>query len=117
MNLESFRQYCLQLPAVTEGMPFGPEVLVFKVAGKIFALADTELFASVNLKCDPEMAIDLRERHPAVQPGYHMNKKHWNTILMDGTIADKLLLEWTQHSYQLIYKSLTGKQLKEYGLA
>jgi predicted DNA-binding protein (MmcQ/YjbR family) len=109
MDLETFRNYCLGLPAVTEGFPFGETVIVFKVGEKIFALADAELFATVNLKCDPEMAIELRERYPAVLPGYHMNKKHWNTIQIDGSIPSKMLLEWTKHSYDLVLASLSAK--------
>jgi len=116
MDLEAFRAYCFTLPAVTEGMPFGDEVLVFKVGGKIFALADIDIFASVNLKCDPERAIDLRERYPAIIPGYHMNKVHWNTLNMDGTIPDKLILELARHSYELIARSLSKKHRAEYGL-
>jgi predicted DNA-binding protein (MmcQ/YjbR family) len=109
MDLETFRNYCLSLPGVTEGFPFGETTLVFKVGEKIFALADAELFASVNLKCDPEHAIELRERYPAVIPGYHMNKKHWNTVENDGSIPAKLLLEWTKHSYDLVAASLPAK--------
>lgn len=109
MDLETFRNYCLSLPGVTEGFPFGETTLVFKVGEKIFALADAEIFASVNLKCDPERAIELRERYPAVMPGYHMNKKHWNTVQNDGSIAAKLLLEWTKHSYDLVAASLPAK--------
>jgi predicted DNA-binding protein (MmcQ/YjbR family) len=79
---------------------------VFKVSGKIFALTDIELFESINLKCDPERAIELREKYPCVLPGYHMNKKHWNTIVLDGTVSDKVLQEWISHSYDLARKSL-----------
>lgn len=109
MDLETFRNYCLSLPGVTEGFPFGETTLVFKVGEKIFALADAEIFASVNLKCDPERAIELRERYPAVIPGYHMNKKHWNTVQNDGSIPAKLLLEWTKHGYDLVAASLPAK--------
>lgn len=109
MDLESFRHFCLSLPGVTEGFPFGEDTLVFKVGEKIFALADADLFSSVNLKCDPELAIDLRERHAAVVPGYHMNKQHWNTVYIDGSISTVLLQEWTLHSYQLVRKSLPKK--------
>ena len=109
MDLETFRNYCLSLPGVTEGFPFGETTLVFKVGEKIFALADAEIFASVNLKCDPERAIELRERYPAVIPGYHMNKKHWNTVENDGSIPAKLLLEWTKHIYDLVAASLPAK--------
>lgn len=116
MDLESFRQYCLSLPAVTEGFPFDSSTLVFKVAGKMFALTDVDLFASINLKCDPEQALELRERYAAVQPGYHMNKQHWNTIVMDGSIGRQLLLQWTRDSYDLVVKSLSKKQRLEAGL-
>lgn len=76
MNIEQFRNYCLSLPETTEGFPFGETALVFKVAGKMYALCDVEGFKSINLKCDPVKAIELREYHPEVKPGYHMNKKH-----------------------------------------
>ncbi len=116
MDLETYRAYCFTLAAVTEGLPFGEEVLVFKVANKIFALADTVVFASVNLKCDPERAIELRERYPAIIPGYHMNKVHWNTLVMDGSLPEKLILELTKHSYDLIVQSLSKKQKELHGL-
>lgn len=116
MDLEEFRQYCLSLPATTESMPFGDTVLVFKIADKMFALADLEAFASINLKCDPEIAIELRERYPSVQPGYHMNKQHWNTVLMDGSIGKALLLEWTFNSYSLVMNTLSRKAKLEAGL-
>jgi predicted DNA-binding protein (MmcQ/YjbR family) len=102
MNIEQLRDYCLCLPGVSEHFPFDETTLVFKVNGKMFALTDLEGPLSVNLKCDPETAIELRERYPAVLPGYHMNKLHWNTILIDGTISDHLITEWIDHSYQLI---------------
>jgi predicted DNA-binding protein (MmcQ/YjbR family) len=113
MNIEDFRTYCLSLKGVEEGLPFGDETLVFKVGGKIFALMGISLFASVNLKCDPEKAVELREQYPAVIPGYHMNKKHWNTVLMDGSISDRLLKEWTKHSYELVVASLPKKIKQE----
>ena len=81
MNIEDFRRFCLSLKGVTEGMPFDNETLVFSVRGKMFTLTDINTFESINLKCDPEEAIMLREKHEAVIPGYHMNKKHWNTIV------------------------------------
>jgi len=102
MNIEQLRDYCLCLPGVSEHFPFDETTLVFKVNGKMFALTDLEGPLSVNLKCDPEAAAALRERYPAVLPGYHMNKLHWNTILIDGTISDHLITEWIDHSYQLI---------------
>lgn len=76
--------------------------MVFKVSGKMFALTDVETFESINLKCDPEKAIELREQYEAVQPGYHMNKKHWNTVMNDGSVSDKLMKEWIDHSYELV---------------
>ncbi|WP_026464683.1 MmcQ/YjbR family DNA-binding protein [Adhaeribacter aquaticus] len=110
MNIEEFRDYCLAKPGVTEETPFGPETLVFKVGGKIFALTDIESFESINLKCDPEMAIQLREEYPEVKPGYHMDKKHWNTITMGTTIPDKLIEQWIDQSFYLVYAKLTKAQ-------
>lgn len=109
MNIESFRSYCLSLKGTEECMPFGDETLVFKVMGKMYALAGIEQFTSINLKCDPEEAIELRERYDSVIPGYHMNKKHWNTVLMDGRLPDALIKDWTLKSYNLVVKSLTKK--------
>ena len=114
MNLELFRSYCLAKKNAIEDFPFGEDVMVFKVAGKIFALCGIDPFESVNLKCDPELALELREAHEAVRPGYHMNKKHWNTVLIDGSIADKLILSWIDHSYDLVApkSSKTIKSIK-----
>lgn len=109
MDIEAYRRYCLAKPGVTEEFPFDNETLVFKVMGKMFALADVTLFTSINLKCDPERAVELREQYPAVEPGYHMSKKHWNTVLMDGTIGDRLLTEWIDHSYDLVVAGLPKK--------
>ena len=106
MNIESFRAYCLAKNGVTEEFPFDEQTLVFKVMGKIFALADVDLFESVNLKCDPERAIELREQHPEIIPGYHMNKKHWNTVAMSGALADTFLKELIDHSYELVVAKL-----------
>jgi predicted DNA-binding protein (MmcQ/YjbR family) len=106
LNVEQFRSYCLAKRGVTEEFPFGEETLVYKVMGKMFALADVTLFESINLKCDPELAAELREQYPAVQPGYHMNKKHWNTVLMDGSLPDKLVKNWIDNSYNLVVASL-----------
>lgn len=116
MNIVDFRGFCLKLTAVTEDLPFDDRVLAFKVGGKIFALTDLEDFRSVNLKCDPEKAIELREQYSAVRPGFHMNKKHWNTIDIDGSVSDQFIYEWTLHSYQLVIQSLTKKQRQESGL-
>lgn len=113
MNIESFREYCLSKPGTTEGTPFGPDVLVLKVGGKMFALADIENFVSINVKCDPDYAVELRERYDGVVPGYHMSKTHWNTVLTDGSISDKLLKTWIDDSYQLIFDSLPKKIQEE----
>jgi predicted DNA-binding protein (MmcQ/YjbR family) len=113
MDIEQYRIYCLAQPGVTEEFPFDNRTLAFKVGGKIFVLFDIESFSSVNLKCDPEKAIQLREHHPGVIPGYHMNKKHWNTVSFDGSISDKLILEWTNDSYNLVLNSLPIRIRKE----
>jgi len=102
MDIEKFRNICLSLDDVTEEFPFGPRNLVYKVKGKMFTITDIDTFSSINLKCDPEQAIELRERYAAVLPGYHMNKKHWNTVLMDNSISDKLIEEWIVESYRLV---------------
>lgn len=115
MDIESFRQYCLSLPAVTEELPFGPDTLVYKVAGKMFALTDINTFESINLKCDPDLAVEVRERYPAVLPGYHMNKKHWNTVLMDGSINNQLIRDWIRQSYDLVAASLPKATREKYG--
>jgi predicted DNA-binding protein (MmcQ/YjbR family) len=103
MNIEEIREYCLAKKLVSEGFPFGDTTLVFKVSGKIFALISLDEI-QMNLKCDPHLALELRERHNSVIPGYHMNKKYWNTILLNGTIPDKLLKEWIDLSYSLVAK-------------
>jgi len=110
MTLEAFRNFCLARQAVTEGYPFDSVTLVFKVAGKIFALADADAFASVNLKVDPERGTELREKYPAVQPGYHMNKKHWITVQMDGSLPDTLVLNLVHDSYALVVSGLPRKE-------
>ncbi|MFZ1809521.1 MAG: MmcQ/YjbR family DNA-binding protein [Cyclobacteriaceae bacterium] len=110
MNIESYRNICMDMKGVTEEFPFDENTLVFKVMGKMFALTDLELFTSINLKCLPEVGVELRERYPAVQPGYHMNKKHWITVEMDGSIPDQLLKSWILESYDLVAKSLTKSQ-------
>ena len=113
MNAESYREYCLSKPGVTEGFPFDAETLVFKVMGKMFALADIDEFVSMNLKCDPEIAVELRERYEdTVLPGYHMSKKHWNTVMVDGALNDEELKHWIDHSYDLVVSGLP-KKLKE----
>jgi len=109
MNIEEFRDYCLSKKMVTEEFPFDKTTLVFKVAGKMFALTDIEDDFSINLKCDPEKAIELRELYPCVLPGYHMSKKHWNTIIIDGSVNDQMLYEWIDHSYELVVMGLPKK--------
>ncbi|MGG9971367.1 MmcQ/YjbR family DNA-binding protein [Ferruginibacter sp. SUN002] len=110
MNIETLREYVLQKPNVTEGFPFGPDVIVFKVNDKVFLLVplDTEQL-QFNAKCDPDHAIELREQYDAVQPGYHMNKKHWNTVVVDGTIKNNQLLELVDESYDLVSKKKASK--------
>lgn len=102
MDIVSIREYCIAKTGSTESFPFGDDTLVFKVAGKIFALVNLDGELSINLKCEPALAIELRERHEAVTPGYHMNKKHWNTVNINGTVPDKEIFEWIDHSYNLI---------------
>lgn len=117
MNLEEYREYCLSKKGVTEELPFGPGTLVFKVMGKMFALSslDTEGFR-VNLKCDPEKAVELREKFDFVLPGYHMNKTHWNTIVGEKGASDSFVKHWTDHSYRLVISSLTKKLKDELAL-
>ena len=109
LNIEDLRLYCLSKPAVTEGMPFGDMALVFKVMDKMFALLSLDVDPSVNLKCDPERALELREAHPEIQPGYHMNKKHWNTVTLDGGLKKSMVLELIDHSYDLVVAKLPKK--------
>jgi predicted DNA-binding protein (MmcQ/YjbR family) len=107
MDLAQFRKYCLSKPRATEGTPFGPDVLVFKVRGKMFALAALEeVPPRVNLKCDPDLALELRDRYEQVTPGYHMNKKHWNTVEIESGIPIRELRKMIDHSYELVTKSL-----------
>jgi len=113
MNLELLRNYCLGLKGVTEHFPFDNRTLVFKVMDKMFCLTDVEEFESINVKCDPELAIALRERYPAVQPGYHMHKAHWNTVLIDGSITTTQIFEWVKLSYDLIVAGLPKKLRSE----
>ena len=109
MNIEEFREYCLAKPATSESLPFDDKTLVFKVHNKMFTLSGIENFTSINLKCDPEYAIELREEYEGVQPGYHMNKKHWNTVLTDGSVPDELIYELIDHSYELVTRGLRRK--------
>lgn len=113
MNIEDFRAYCLAKPNTTEGAPFGADALVFKVSGKMFALASLdEVPPRVNLKCDPERTLDLRDRYEEVTPGYHMNKKHWNTIELSGGVPELELRGMIDHSYDLVVAGLPKKRRK-----
>ena len=115
MDIESIRNYCISKKAVTECMPFDDKTLVFKVADKIFALAALAAYPlRLNLKCDPEKAIDLRERFESVSPGYHSNKKHWNTIEVNGEIPKEALHELIDHSYNLVIAKLKKKVREKY---
>ena len=106
MDIETFRDYCLAKKGVTEELPFGPDTLVFKVMGKVFALTSLDFTPfRVNLKMQENLAIEYRERYDDVQPGYHMNKKHWNTIIVDGSVSNSQLKEWIDHSYELVFRS------------
>jgi len=104
MNIEILREYCISKKNVTESFPFDEDTLVFKTAGRIFALVNLEGDLTLNLKCNPARAIELRERYSSVIPGYHMNKKHWNTIYIDGSVPDKEIFSWIDHSYDLVLK-------------
>jgi len=107
MNIEKIREYCLSKKGVTEEFPFDEETLVFKVMGKIFLIAPMERIPlQINLKCDPDKAIELREEYETVQPGYHLNKKHWNTVTINGSIPPAEILKWIDISYDLVVKGL-----------
>lgn len=113
MFLDDVRTHCIQKAGVTEGFPFDQNTLVFKVFGKMFALMDVDVFDSLNLKCDPEKAIELRETFQGIQPGYHMSKRHWNTVMLNNDVSNQLLVELIDHSYELVYASLPKKVRNE----
>lgn len=113
MDIVLFREYCLSKQNVTESLPFDENTLVFKLKGKIFSLLDIGSGVSCNLKCDPERAIELRTEYDSVVPGYHMNKKHWNTVSLQGDIGDAFLKELIDHSYQLVFDKFSKKIQKE----
>lgn len=116
MNIEEFREYCLSKKYVTECFPFDETTLVFKVAEKMFALSGLEHHPpTVNLKCDPEKSIELREQFSDIIEGFHMSKKHWNTINIEGNISNQLIKELIDHSYDLVVKGMTKKRQKELG--
>lgn len=103
MNIEELREYCLGKENTTENLPFGPGTLVFSINGKIYLLVGFDRSPlQFNVKCDPEFALEIRERHPCILPGYHMNKKHWNTVIVDGSLSDQMLRELIDHSYDLV---------------
>ncbi|MDY6911752.1 MAG: MmcQ/YjbR family DNA-binding protein [Chloroflexota bacterium] len=111
MNRNSLRHYCLSKKGATEDLPFDKDTLVIKVTSKIFALLPNEGdIPRINLKCDPALALELRQKYPAITPGYHMNKQHWNTVQIDGSIPENEIVEMIDHSYRLVVKSLTKSQ-------
>lgn len=112
MDIESLRDYCLNMPDVTESFPFDETTLVFKVNGKMFLLTDLEGQFSMNVKCEPEKAAALREQYACVLPGYHMNKQHWNTVIIDGSVSDKILTEWIIDSYNMVKNNKSRKSRK-----
>lgn len=113
MNIEEYRDYCIAKKGVTESFPFDETTLVFKVMGKMFALADVEAFPFINLKCNPEKAVEFREQFNAVKPGYHMSKAHWNSVYINQDVPDKLIYQMIDDSYNLIVTSLTKKLQKK----
>ncbi|MEM9480682.1 MAG: MmcQ/YjbR family DNA-binding protein [Verrucomicrobiota bacterium] len=113
---DELREYLLSKKATTEEQPFGPDVLVYKIAGKMFATLgfdDKDGMGRTNLKCDPERAIDLRGEHDAIEPGYHMNKKHWNTLVLDGSLSPALVRELVDHSWDLVVAGMPKKAREE----
>ncbi len=116
MNSEELRDHCLSFPGTEEAFPFGPETSVFKVAGKLFALSRlAENPVRVSLKCDPPLAEQLREAHAAVLPGYHLNKRHWNTVIIDGSLSDKSIAEMVEDSYDLVVSKLPRARRRALG--
>lgn len=117
MNLETYYEYCLSKKGVTEHFPFDQDTLVFKVGGKMFALSSLIQWEkgepSVNLKCDPERALELRAEYEAIQPGFHMSKTHWNTVSINNTLSTDLIKELIDHSYSLVFNSLSKRKRSE----
>jgi len=109
MNIEIIRDYCMQKSRVEECFPFDNDTLVFKVCGKMFLLISLKESNRMNVKCEPELALELRERHPEVTPGFHMNKKMWNTVFIDGQLSDGDIIQMIDHSYQEVIRSLPKK--------
>lgn len=117
MHIEALRDYCISKKEVTEGFPFDDKVLVFKVLGKMFALANVDNFEYINLKCDPEEALELRAQYPGITPGYHMNKKNWNSVSVDGSVPEKLIYELIDKSYREVAKTLPLREQKKLELS
>lgn len=113
MNIESLKEYCLSLKSAEMGLPFGDETLVFSVKGKMFCATGIEQFEFINVKCDPERAITLREEYEDVIPGFHMNKKHWNSLRVKGKLSDTQLKEWIRDSYDLVIAGMPKKLRQE----
>ncbi len=113
MNIEEYREHCLSFKAVTEDFPFDENMLAFKVMDKIFALTDVEKFDRINLKCDPVKASTLRNLYEEVQPGFHMNKRHWNSVNPQGTLDDEIIREWISDSYDLVIEAMPRKKQRE----
>lgn len=113
MNIEELRDYCLSLKGSTESFPFDEVTLVFKVADKMFLLTNLDGPLSINIKCNPETAIQFREQYSSVTPGFHMNKKHWNTVMLDGTIPTPTIKEWIHQSYLLVISNLPKQKQKD----
>ena len=109
MSIEDVREYALGLPHVTEDMPFGDDTLVFRIAGKIFLLMSLDGDGYICVKCDPERAIELRERYSEIEPAYHMNKKHWNGIFCNSRLSRNIIQEEIRHSYEQVFKKLPAK--------
>jgi predicted DNA-binding protein (MmcQ/YjbR family) len=118
MDAAGLRAWCLRQPGAIEEFPFGPEHSVFKVAGKIFALSALEHRPlEVSVKCEPELAVALRRSYPAIRPGYHLNKRHWNTITLDGSLSDRLVCDFVEDSYDLVVSALPARVREQLGWA
>ena len=118
MDAKSLRAWCLEQPGAIEGFPFGPETSVFKVAAKIFAISALERAPlQVSVKCEPELAVALRRSYPAIRPGYHLNKRHWNTVTLDGSLPDQLVRDLIEDSYDLVVSALPKRTREDLGWA
>lgn len=116
MDFKDIKLYCMSKNGATEDFPFGPEPLVIKVGSKMFAIISIKFSKiSISLKCDPFVAESLRETHAAITPGYHLNKQHWNTVVIDGSVPEKEIMWMIDHSYELVYKSLSKEEKNQFG--